>query len=408
MQETQGLLAKPNVYADLSMMDLLVKPAVLAGVLRPWLDEWPEKVLYGSDPFDGGPGQGWEQAAWIASSNARRAECHAHSNAAGRRGGPPACGAAGADGSPGERAGGVPATPLMPVHCPPSLRALVLRLALVLPLASCGSGASDSAPTAPAPPTAPTTSVPLPNEEVRPFDQYTELVWHDEFDGTSLDSTNWTPEVRDVWFNNELEATTTAPANLRVADGTLALTAVQEAYHDRGYTSARITGKGKQEFLFGRLDVRAKLPKGKGIWPAIWMLGADEDAVGWPACGEIDIMELQGSVPNVVHATLHTVSTVATGQNTSLPYTLPSGDFSDAFHVFSIVRGRDQMAFYVDGQRFATQTVSSFPAPYPFNGPFHVILDLAVGGDYDGVPDGSTRFPQAMQVDYVRFWHYPQ
>ncbi len=286
---------------------------------------------------------------------------------------------------------------------PRSLCTFAVGLAFAVSLAHCASRVSDPVPVAP---TTPAAAVPVPNEELRPFDQYTTLVWQDEFDGTALDSTRWTPEVRDVWYNHELEATTGAPGNVRVAGGSLALTAVRELYHDRGYTSGRITTKGKQEFLFGRLDVRAKLPKGKGMWPAIWMLGADEDRVGWPACGEIDIMELQGSAPAVVHATVHTVATVATGQNTSRPYTVPSGDFADDFHVFSLVRGRDRMEFYVDGQRFSTQAVGGFPAPYPFNGPFYLILNVAVGGDYDGFPGVDTRFPQAMQVDYVRFWHY--
>ncbi len=121
-------------------------------------------------------------------------------------------------------------------------------------------------------------------------------------------------------------------------------------------------------------------------------------------------MELQGGAPNVIHATVHTVATVATGQNTSRPYTLASGDFASDYHVFSLLRGRGRMEFYVefcvDGQRFSTRAAGDFPRPYPFNGPFYFILNVAAGDDYDGYPGTDTRFPQAMQVEYVRFWRY--
>ncbi|WP_223648840.1 glycoside hydrolase family 16 protein [Hymenobacter psoromatis] len=248
------------------------------------------------------------------------------------------------------------------------------------------------------------------NADAHPYADYTEQVWSDEFDATSLDATKWTPEVQDVWFNNELEATTNSRTNVNVVNGLLNITAVQENYHGRTYTSARINTKGKKEFTFGRLDVRAKVPKGKGIWPAIWMLGANDSQVSWPACGEIDIMELKGSSPTVAYTTMHFGNTVATHQYKGSPYTLPTGaspDFSGDFHLYSAVRSQNQIDFYVDGTKYFTFT-SGDAAPYPFNNPFYVILNVAVGGDFDGNPDASTTFPQTMQVDYVKFLQYKQ
>jgi beta-glucanase (GH16 family) len=235
-------------------------------------------------------------------------------------------------------------------------------------------------------------------------------VWSDEFDGTSLNSQKWVPEIKDVWYNNELQATTDSRNNLGVTNGNLVITAQREAYHGRAYTSARINTKGLRDFTFGRIDSRAKLPKGKGIWPAIWMLGSNDSQVSWPACGEIDIMELRGSTPRVNNTTMHYGSNTATHQYKGTQYTLPTattGDFSTDFHTFSCLRGQDKMEFYVDGTLYYTFTPSltgSFA--YPFNNPFYAILNVAVGGDFDGNPDATTVFPQTMQVDYVRFYQY--
>jgi beta-glucanase (GH16 family) len=250
--------------------------------------------------------------------------------------------------------------------------------------------------------------VPEPmNAIARPFSAYDSLYWSDEFDNASLDSKNWAPEIRDVWFNNELQATTNSRNNLAVAGGNLTITAQREAYNGRNYTSARIASKGLREFTFGRVDVRAKLPKGKGIWPAIWMLGANDSQVSWPACGEIDIMELKGSTPRLNISTIHFGASVATHQYQSGTYTLSNGDFSTDFHTFSVVRSLDTMRFFVDGNQHFMRTRSQV-SPYPFNEPFYAILNLAVGGDFDGDPDASTTFPQQMLVDYVRYYKYKE
>ena len=246
------------------------------------------------------------------------------------------------------------------------------------------------------------------NADARAYADYTELTWSDEFDTSGLDANKWTPEVKDVWFNNELQATTSSRNNVTVTGGNLAITAIKENYNGRTYTSGRIITKGKKEFTFGRLDVRAKLPKGKGIWPAIWMLGSNDSTAPWPNCGEIDIMELRGSIPNVNNSTVHYGTSNADHKYKGTQYTLPAntnGDFSTDYHLFSCIRSLNQMRFYVDGNLYYTLTPNDV-SPYPFNNPFYAILNVAVGGDFDGNPTAATTFPQTMLVDYVRFYQY--
>ena len=247
------------------------------------------------------------------------------------------------------------------------------------------------------------------NASIMPYTTYRTLVWSDEFNDASLNPKKWAPEVKDVWYNNELQATTDARANLAVTNGKLVITALREAYHGRAYTSARINTKKLRDFTFGRIDVHAKLPKGKGIWPAIWMLGSNDSQVSWPACGEIDIMELRGSTPQVNISTLHFGNSVSTKPAPlSTTYTLPGGaDFSQGYHTFSIIRAQDKTEWYVDSVKYFTTTQAQV-SPYPFNNPFYLILNVAVGGDFDGDPDGSTSFPQQMLVDYVRYYKYKE
>jgi beta-glucanase (GH16 family) len=283
-----------------------------------------------------------------------------------------------------------------------SLKALGLGSTLLLGAVSCTQNPPGPTITAQEP------VVPeVVNSAEKPFADYTELLWQEEFDGNALRSV-WTPEIKDVWYNNEKQATTSDRKNLAVTGGNLIITALREPYHGREYTSARIVTKGNREFTFGRVDVRAKLPKGKGIWPAIWMLGANDSQVSWPACGEIDIMELKGSQPQVNISTLHfgnSVNTKPPGQTEV--YTLPNGDFSSDFHIFTAVRSLNKVRMYVDGTLYYTRTQNDI-VPYPFNNPFYLILNVAVGGDFDGDPDASTVFPQQMQVDYVRYYKYKE
>ena len=253
------------------------------------------------------------------------------------------------------------------------------------------------------------TAPPVGNGEARDYAAYTKVVWADEFDGNSLDPTKWEYEVKDTWYNNELEATTNRPENLVVTGGNLNIIARREAYNGKQYTSARIVTRGKRDFEYGRYDVRAKMPTGKGLWPAAWMLGSD--LKNWPACGEIDIAEMRGSAPTRNLTTMHFGVDVAGHKQGGTTYTLPNASATNTlatdFHIYTVVRSQDKMRFYLDGVQYYTFGASD-ASPNPFNNPFYAILNVAVGGDFDGDPDGTTVFPQTMQVDYVRFSQYPQ
>jgi len=232
------------------------------------------------------------------------------------------------------------------------------------------------------------------------------LVWNDEFSGTSLDLNTWNQEIgngSNGWGNNELEYYTNSTKNIFLSNGNLIIEARKEQMSGLNYTSGRMTTQNKKSFTFGRIDLRAKLPVGKGIWPALWMLGNNITSVGWPACGEIDIMELIGTYPGRVHATMHWKP--ATGDHTSkgAEYNLASGNFSQQFHVYSLVWSQDLIKCYVDDQLYLTVTkADAGTANYPFNAPQFLIMNVAVGGNWPGPPDNNTEFPQRMFVDYVR------
>jgi beta-glucanase (GH16 family) len=161
-----------------------------------------------------------------------------------------------------------------------------------------------------------------------------------------------------------------------------------------------MTTQDKKFFKFGRIDIRAKLPVGKGIWPALWMLGTNINSVGWPACGEIDIMELIGTYPERVTGTMHWSGT---SQSKGLNYSLSTGDFSQQFHAFSIIWTQDNIQWFVDDQLYLSASSADVGvAAYPFNADEFFIFNVAVGGNWPGSPDNSTLFPQRMFVDYVR------
>lgn len=239
------------------------------------------------------------------------------------------------------------------------------------------------------------------------YDGYT-LVWRDEFDGDGLNPANWTHELGDGcpnlcgWGNNELQWY--QPDNTLFRDGYLIIQAREESVGDKSFTASRFITKDKQAFQYGRIDIRAALPEGKGLWPALWMLGANIDQVGWPACGEIDIMELTGERPNRVLGTAHFGASVAQHQFRTAAKFLPSGKkFSEEFHVFSIIWQEDRIEWYMDDELYHTFTPANTAGqPYPFNQPFFFIFNVAVGGNLPGSPDANTRFPQNMIVDYVR------
>jgi beta-glucanase (GH16 family) len=234
------------------------------------------------------------------------------------------------------------------------------------------------------------------------------LVWADEFNGDALNLDDWTYEIGDGcpnncgWGNNELEYY--REDNTSIVDGHLVITAKQQSFGDRDYTSSRLVTKGKQQFKFGRIDIRAALPKGQGIWPALWMLGSNIDAVGWPACGEIDIMELTGDLPNRILGTIHYGANTSQHQsNSGTKYLDGQATFQDEFHVFSINWENNIIEFLLDGEVYHTITPATLNgAPYPFNKNQFFIFNVAVGGNWPGSPDASTSFPQHMIVDYVR------
>ncbi|HEV7332277.1 MAG TPA: family 16 glycosylhydrolase [Flavisolibacter sp.] len=242
-----------------------------------------------------------------------------------------------------------------------------------------------------------------------PLDQpgYT-LVWNDEFSGNTLNAATWNYEIGNGsggWGNNELEYYTNSTKNVFVSNGNLVIEARKEAISGFQYSSARITTQNKKSFTFGRVDIRAKLPRGKGVWPALWMLGNNITTVGWPACGEIDIMELLGQEPSKSYGYLHYGASVASHASRGNSYTLNTGTFYEQFHVFSMEWKQDQIKLFVDNNLFLTVNKSDVaPAPYPFNSPFFFIFNVAVGGNWPGSPDASTTFPQRMIVDYVRVY----
>ena len=231
------------------------------------------------------------------------------------------------------------------------------------------------------------------------------LVWEENFNGTSLSNSAWTFETgrgTNGWGNNELQYY--RQENTSLQDGHLVITAKKEAFGGAEYTSSRIVTRDKKTFQYGRIDIRAVLPKGQGIWPALWMLGTNFSTVGWPACGEIDIMEMVGGggKEKTVHGTVHWDNG---GSNACTcghaGYSLSSGTFNDEFHVFSIVWNTNSITWYVDDVQF--NQVDTTPANLSeFDAQFFFIVNLAVGGNWPGSPDASTVFPQHLIVDYIR------
>ena len=231
------------------------------------------------------------------------------------------------------------------------------------------------------------------------------LVWGEDFNGKEVNPGNWTFELgnNNGWGNNELQTYTNSSENAFVSQGNLIIEARTAAAGGSGYTSARMITKNKKIFKWGRIDIRAKLPKGKGIWPALWMLGNNIDAVNWPACGEIDILEYLGHETNKIYGTMHWGASSNSHSMKGSSYTLPAGSFDQQFHVYSIIWQQDSIKVLVDDLQyfqFAKSDVGG--AAYPFNADFFFIFNIAVGGNWPGAPDAFTTFPQRMVVDYVR------
>jgi hypothetical protein len=229
---------------------------------------------------------------------------------------------------------------------------------------------------------------------------YATLAWSDEFTGSSLNTEVWNYELgAGGWGNNELQTYTNSTDNVKIDTGYLVITASNTSGNN--YTSGRITTKGKKEFTHFRVDIRAKMPEGKGLWPALWALGGNISTVNWPKCGEIDIMEYLGHTPSMVYGTLHWD---ANGhQQNGSNYTLPSGKFSTGFHIFSLIWTPTQFRWLVDDHEYYVLPKGSASA-FPFDLPQFFIFNVAVGGNWPGSPDAGTVFPQKMIVDYIRVY----
>ncbi len=234
------------------------------------------------------------------------------------------------------------------------------------------------------------------------------LVWNDEFDYSGLpDSSKWNYDTIGNswgWGNNELQFYTFRRAeNAYVSDGTLKIQAIKEDYKGFNYTSSRLTTKSKGDWLYGLIEVRAKLPNGRGLWPAIWMLSTDWEYGGWPESGEIDIMENVGHNPNVVFSTIHTAN-FNHQINTQKGSEMEVNDNREAFHSYTIEWGKEKIDAFVDDSLYFTfNKVSDNPNDWPFNKRFHLLLNVAVGGNLGGKKGVDDEiFPRTMEIDYVR------
>jgi beta-glucanase (GH16 family) len=234
-----------------------------------------------------------------------------------------------------------------------------------------------------------------------------QLVWADEFNGSALDLTKWTPIVGEggaVSGNAELQYYTNRSQNIEVSKGALKIIALQETYGGNAYTSARMQSKNLGDWLYGRMEARIKLPVAQGMWPAFWMLPTENAYGVWPKSGEIDIMELIGREPSHIYGTIHSHDNGMVKTFSSV-YNLPSGTFGDDFHVFSVEWSPTEIKFYVDNNLYATKNSTTIsPYPWVFDKRFYLLLNLAIGGPWAGAPDGTTSFPQQMEVDYVRVY----
>lgn len=251
------------------------------------------------------------------------------------------------------------------------------------------------------------TATPPSTQQTSPW----KLVWNDEFDGaagTPPDPSKWSPTTGGGgWGNKQLDYDTNNQNAYQDGQGNLVLEARKgnpEGYEcwygPCQYTSAQISTKGHFSFTYGRLEARIKVPYGQGIWSAFWILGDNCETVGWPACGEVDVMENISNQPNILYGTVHGPSYF------SGTYKLQHGKFADDFHVFTLQWDPSHLSFFVDGVNYATLNKTSLPnqRDWVYDHPFHIILNAPVGGEWPGSPSATTAFPQKMSISYVRVY----
>ncbi len=251
------------------------------------------------------------------------------------------------------------------------------------------------------------------NSPVEPGDTLV-LVWSDEFDGARLDPETWFFETGDGsqygipgWGNNELQWY--LPDNAQLDNGRLVITAKSESSNGYGYTSARINTRDRFAFRYGRIEASIRFPEGQGMWPAFWLLPQDSNYGTWAASGEIDVVESvnpNASGGNRVYGTIHYGATWPNNQMSGNHYDVAT-DVTAGFHEYALEWDESEMRWYVDDILYSTQTswsTTAAPYPAPFDRPFYILLNVAVGGNFPGPPSGSTAFPVTMEVDYVRVY----
>jgi beta-glucanase (GH16 family) len=229
---------------------------------------------------------------------------------------------------------------------------------------------------------------------------YSTLVWSDEFNSGQLNTAVWNYELgAGGWGNNELQSYTSSLNNVHIDSGYLHISVLNP--YGSTYTSGRITTKGKKEFTYFRVNIRARVPEGQGVWPALWALGGNISTVNWPKCGEIDIMELLGQTPATVYGTVHWDANGHQMRGSS--YSLSSGKFSSGFHVFSLIWTPGRFKWLIDNREYYSLNKAEISA-FPFDLPEFFIFNVAVGGNWPGSPDQTTVFPQHLIVDYIRVY----
>lgn len=231
------------------------------------------------------------------------------------------------------------------------------------------------------------------------------LVWADEFEGETIRQENWTLQVGgDLWGNNELQYYTDQAENCYVQNGRLVILGLKQSYRNKDYTSARITTKGKVNFLYGKIEIKAKLPQGQGLFPAFWLLPTENNYGTRRKNGEIDIMEMLGHKPQVIYGVAH--YSLKNKAKSFGKYYGRQKDFINNYHIYSLEWTPQELKWSVDNQTYYSLDLNkTFTSTYqPYHKPFYLIMNLAIGGNWPGAPSPDTVFPAPVEIDYVRYY----